>query len=162
MILYLDSSPLVKLFVAERSSETVHDLVHKADVVTTSRVAYPEACAAFARRWRDGRLSQHEYSAAREALKDQWKDFGAVELAELHAGELTMKHSLRGFDSVHLAAVLEVRDQAAGIPLIFCTFDTFQAAAARAEQLTVVPEDGANRANRDQFHGRKPKGASRH
>jgi predicted nucleic acid-binding protein len=139
VILYLDSSALVKLFVFEQASDKVHAYVMEAEAIATSRVAYSEACAAFARRRHEDRLSQEEYSAAKEALRNQWPSFGAVELAEFKAGELAMKHNLRGFDAIHLAAALELHAKTNRVPVIFCTFDTLQAKAARAERLTVVP-----------------------
>ena len=50
VILYLDTSSLVKIYVAEQGSKDVQALVAQATVVATSRVAYPEMRAAFARR----------------------------------------------------------------------------------------------------------------
>lgn len=139
MILYLDSSALVKLYVLEPATDTVEEMVAEADSVATSRIAYVEACAALARRRRERYLSQQAFAAAHKGLSDQWHDFAAVELDELKAGELAIKHGLRGFDAVHLAAALEVRAAAGGIPILFCSFDKTQATAARAENFSVVP-----------------------
>lgn len=41
MIPYLDTSSLVKLYIAEAHSELVQDWVEEAEAVATSRVAYP-------------------------------------------------------------------------------------------------------------------------
>ena len=49
LILYLDTSALVKLYVRERGSARVRAQVGKADAIATSVVAYAEARAAFAR-----------------------------------------------------------------------------------------------------------------
>lgn len=49
MILYLDTSSLVKLYIAEAHSELVQDWVGEAEAVATSRVAYPEALLKAAR-----------------------------------------------------------------------------------------------------------------
>ena len=54
MILYLDTSSLVKLYLDEIHSEAVHRWAQEAEVLATSRVAYPETFAALARRWREG------------------------------------------------------------------------------------------------------------
>ena len=137
MILYLDSSALVKLYVLEPATDTVEAMVAEADSIATSRIAYVEACAALARRKRH--LTQEAFAAAYKALSDQWRHFAAVELDELKAGALAAKHGLRGFDAVHLAAALEVRASAGAIPILFCSFDQTQAAAARAENFSVVP-----------------------
>jgi uncharacterized protein with PIN domain len=54
--LYLDTSSLVKLDVAETGSEVVQQLVGEAHVVATSIVAYAETRAALARLRREGVL----------------------------------------------------------------------------------------------------------
>jgi len=40
MIVYIDTSNLVKLYVEESSSEKINDMIHNATVVSTSKVAY--------------------------------------------------------------------------------------------------------------------------
>lgn len=57
MNLYLDTSGLVKLYVQEAASADVPRYVEAAGVVATSRVAYPGAGAALARRTREGHLT---------------------------------------------------------------------------------------------------------
>ena len=54
MMLYLDTSALVQLYVDEKKSKTVKQAVHQADAVATSLLAYTEARAAFARSRREG------------------------------------------------------------------------------------------------------------
>jgi predicted nucleic acid-binding protein len=61
MILYLDTSALVKLYVEEPGSRTVRALLERAQVVSTSRVAYVEMRAGLARKLRQGELSEEEY-----------------------------------------------------------------------------------------------------
>ena len=53
MTLYLDTSSLVKLYVAEPGSDAVRKLVSQATVVATAGIAYPETRAALARRRRE-------------------------------------------------------------------------------------------------------------
>jgi len=138
MIVYLDSSALVKLFVRESASDLVQQRCDAADAVVTSRVAFAEACAAFARRRAERRLGAAEVRALRQALADAWRRLAVVEVNEVAAGDLALKHTLRGFDAVHLAAALEVSAHAGGVPLSFCSFDDRQLPAARAEGLEVV------------------------
>ena len=57
MILYLDTSALVKLYVEEVDSEKVTTWVGDAYAVATSLIAYVEARAAFARGWQEGVLT---------------------------------------------------------------------------------------------------------
>ena len=60
MILYLDTSSLVKLYVEEGGSEEVRRDIHQASLVATSCVAYAEARAALARQHREGGLRTAE------------------------------------------------------------------------------------------------------
>ena len=147
MILYLDSSALVKLFIAEQGSPSVHAWVARADSVATSRIAYAEACAAFARRYAERRLSRKEFAAARAALSAQWPTFAAVEIDEFKAGELAITHNLRGFDAVHLVAALEIRKAVSAVPLLFCSYDQRQMVAARAEGLPIAEGTANNSAS---------------
>lgn len=56
MILFLNTSALVKLYVEGAHSVTVREWVDEAEVVATCRVAYPEAVSALSRRMRAGDL----------------------------------------------------------------------------------------------------------
>jgi uncharacterized protein with PIN domain len=49
MILYLDTSAPVKLFVEETHSDRVRQAVSAGQLTVTHAIAYVEACAAFAR-----------------------------------------------------------------------------------------------------------------
>ena len=139
MILYLDSSAIVKLFVSEVFSDEVQQLFGKAQAKATSRVAYVEVCSAFARRFRGGFLTKANYETAFQELTQEWPNFGIYDLDELPAGRMALKHGLRGFDAVHLAAALEARADAGTIHFQFCSFDKRQIVAARAEKLAVFP-----------------------
>jgi len=46
LILYLDASSLVKLYVEEAYSNTVRDWAEEAEIIATCRVAYPETISA--------------------------------------------------------------------------------------------------------------------
>jgi predicted nucleic acid-binding protein len=61
MILYLDTSALAKLYVEEPGSQAVRAFLERAQVVSTSRVAYVKMRAGLARKLRQGELRQKEY-----------------------------------------------------------------------------------------------------
>ena len=69
MILYLDTSSLVKLYVEEPGSPGVRAIVDEAEVVATSVVACAEAAAAFARRKRERGTSAPTAHARSESPK---------------------------------------------------------------------------------------------
>ncbi|MBI2895340.1 MAG: type II toxin-antitoxin system VapC family toxin [Deltaproteobacteria bacterium] len=133
MILYLDTSALVKLYVRERGRALVRKAVAAATQVATSRVAYPEARAAFARRRREGALAER---ALRRVVADLDRDLPSLVVVEApadvarRAGDLAQAHALRGFDAIHLACALELAR--AGADTAFLAFDARLAAAARS------------------------------
>jgi predicted nucleic acid-binding protein len=138
LILYLDSSSLVKLFFAEAGSNEVRTLVASASVVATSRVALPEAAAGLARLGRERVLDAEGVVSRLSALHQQWQGFVSIEINETRAAKLAVKHGLRGFDSVHLAAALDLREGAGpGADLRFSSFDRRLNAAAASEGLEV-------------------------
>lgn len=135
MTLYLDTSSLVKLYVTETGSDAVRELVDGADIVATAAIAYPEARAAFARRRREGGLPSKAFAAVRRALDEDWPRYLAVDVTAAlcrDAGDLAERHGLRGYDSVHLAAYLEVARAAGANTVRFSCFDDRLTVAARA------------------------------
>ena len=141
MILYLDTSSLIKLYLDEDHSDLVHQWADQAEVLCTSRVAYPEAVAAMARRWRQGDLDDEAFDAARQTLADDWPGFGAVDLNEEAAAELAARLALRGFDAIHLAAAVEIAAGSGVVPAFFTSFDEQLNRAARAEGLAALDAD---------------------
>jgi uncharacterized protein len=61
MIVYLDTSSLVKVYVDEAGSRGIVELIDKAMAAATSMVAYAESRAAFARRMREGAFTKKDY-----------------------------------------------------------------------------------------------------
>ena len=111
MILFLDTSALVKLYITEAQSQTVHAAVGRADMVAVCRIAWAEACAAMARRARETPVDDASISAARQALRQDWPHFFIVEVSQAvveRAGDFAETFALRGYDSVHLAAACEI------------------------------------------------------
>jgi predicted nucleic acid-binding protein len=138
MILYLDTSSLVKLYFEEAHSDETRQRCEKAEIIATSVVAFPEAVAAFARRRRDGDLDESTFEQVRGQLAADWPNYAVVEVDELAAGELAAEHPLRGFDAIHLAAALTLHhDASAGAEMSFSSFDRQQLAAAEAMGLSI-------------------------
>lgn len=135
MTLYLDTSSLVKLYVAEPETVAVRQLVAEADVVATAAIAYPEARAALARRRREGSLPTRVFRIARRALDADWPRYLAIDVTGplcRNAGDLAERYGLRGYDSVHLAAYLSVAQAAGPADVQFSCYDDRLTAAARS------------------------------
>ena len=111
MILYLDTSSLLKLYLEEPGTNEVQSRLERADVVATSVIAYPEAHAALARRHRQGALTKTEFNAVMEDFRDTWYRFLAVILSTpvyMRAGTLALTYGLRGMDGIHIASCVEL------------------------------------------------------
>ncbi len=140
MRLYLDTSALVKLYVEEEGSPLVRKVVAEADTVATSIIGYVEARAAFARRHRERTISVPDY---RRVIRDFESDWGrylilqATDALIRRAGRFTETHSLRAYDSIHLASAIILRQRLAE-PLSFASWDSQLQAAARREGLDLV------------------------
>jgi uncharacterized protein len=80
LILYLDTSSLIKLYVEESGSSEVEKLVAGASLVCTSVVAYPEARSALARLCREGALTAEEHALTKADLQEDWPRYLALEV----------------------------------------------------------------------------------
>lgn len=109
---YLDTSALVKGYAYETGSNWVQGLLHtpQTHVFYTVRLAGPEMIAALYRKVRTRELSPAIAARLAQDFKTDWKRrYRILEIdAEIgdRAMELAEKHSLRGYDAVHLAAAL--------------------------------------------------------
>ncbi len=104
-----DSSALVKLVLDEVGSDTAAALWNASDAALSSRLAYPEVCAALAAAERNHDLTAPEAAAAGSDWELFWGSMRPVELSadvERVAGSLAATHQLRGADAVHLASAL--------------------------------------------------------
>jgi uncharacterized protein len=133
VILYLDTSSLVKIYLEEAHSDLVRDWVEAAEAVATSRVAFPEALSAFTRRREEGDLTAQGFELLQETLESDWSSFLLLPLKERRAGALAVKHLLRGFDAVHLAAAVELHELLQSDSVLFSAFDNKLLRAARTE-----------------------------
>jgi len=139
MILYCDTSALIKRYVMESGTDIVDAAWNEASVVSTSVVAYAEGLAAFHRRHREGYLSQKELKTVSDRFRN---DFSRIVLVpvdrHLHPAinDLLRKYSLRGFDVIHLASVLIFSDDSEDIQ--FACFDGNLSKAAAKEGIRTL------------------------
>ena len=83
---------------------------------TTPRRVRGAVRSAFARREREGSFSTERHDRAAQLLGRDFRDFYLSRPVTgpiiAHAGELVREHALRAYDAVHLAAALELREEA--------------------------------------------------
>lgn len=139
MNLYLETSSLVKLYVAEESSDTVRTALSQVDTVGTSRVTYVEARAAIARKLREENITKEEHRRSVGDLENEWGTYVVLDLTDWvarKAGEMADKHALRGFDAIHLASAMAFHNSM-GTPVLFLCADRKLTLAARTEGLKI-------------------------
>jgi len=135
MILYLDTSALVKLYVDEEGSEAVREACARAHIIPTSRLAHVETRAAFARAYHEKWIRKERYQTMLEDFYQDWESYFVLEITEdlvRQAGDLAERHQLRALDAIHLASALLVRDQTQREAQFFC-FDHKLRRAAKKE-----------------------------
>jgi predicted nucleic acid-binding protein len=137
VILYLETSNLVKLYVKEVGSEEVRKSVSESDAVAASIVSYVEARAAFARKVREKALAALSYQTIKADLERDWDSLFVLNLTEVlirQAASLSEEHGLRGHGAIHLASALALKTAVAG-DVVFSSADEKLCEAARAEGL---------------------------
>ncbi len=132
MILFLDSSALVKIYLEEEETPIVMAALQEAKRVVVSTLAMPEAVSAFARKASQGDLTEAEAQQAFKNLLGDWEDLERIEVNDWIAKEAavyTRSKGLRGADAVHLATCARVSRERRGVR--FLAFDEVLNAAAK-------------------------------
>lgn len=125
MILYLDASALVKLYVVEPDSRETTALAERAQVLATSLISRAEVASAMAKAVRLRVLTPTAGRKAHKIFAAQWTDFLRVQLTEAlvaRAESVAWDFGLRGYDAVQLASALTFQE-AVGEPVTLATFD---------------------------------------
>lgn len=125
MILFCDTSALVKLYIAEPESDALKAHLLEAEAVAVCRIAWAEAHAALSRRAREVPEDAATIEQAKAALAEDWSHYVILEINQSlveRAGEYADMFALRGYDSIQLAAAFEA-GRIAQTPILFACFD---------------------------------------
>lgn len=132
-VVYLDTSALAKLYVQEEGDERVMAAIEKTQAVVTSVITYTEVRAVFARRLRDGEVTEAEHMQMVARFDEDWEGVNEVDVMPRVyrlAGSLVVAHPrLRAMDALHMASALEAK---AHTELVFVTFDADLEAVAKS------------------------------
>jgi predicted nucleic acid-binding protein len=131
---------LIKLLVDEPGAEEARSAYSKADGIRTTSIAHVEATAALTRMRKGKRLTSTQLNHALDDLEGVWRGiFSHAVTDELltKASKSARAHSLRAYDSVHLAGALSF---AAGEKLEFACWDKELREAAKKHGLALVPQ----------------------
>jgi predicted nucleic acid-binding protein len=141
VIVYFDTSALVKRYLVEEGSTAIEALWNATTRAVASEILYDEMAATFARKKREVPADADSIDKARATFRAEWLSMRRVAVGDdVHArvDELLARHPLRGADAIHLASALLVRD-ALQQPVTFACADQKLVTAARAEGLSVAP-----------------------
>jgi predicted nucleic acid-binding protein len=110
-----------------------------------SDIGAVEVIASLARRGREGSGLSSEFAAAihhfQADFEGRWVEVRTTHLLLAKARAYAIKHFLRGYDAVHLAAAInadEALRASRDVSLVFVSSDKLPNTAARAEGLRVV------------------------
>jgi len=138
MILFCDTSALLKFYITEPESVTLKALVREAEAVVVCRIAWAEAFAALSRRAREAPEDAATIEQAKAALAVDWPHFVVLEIDQTlveKAGEYADTFALRGYDSIQLAAAAEAA-RISQTSIFFACFDTRLNKAAKLLGMT--------------------------
>lgn len=137
MIVYFDTSAVVKLLVEEDGADLARRVWAAADVVAFSLLVEPETRAALAAAARQRRIDARQAHTAKSELSWRLVRGARIEVTGVicaHAGDLAERHALRGYDAVHLASAM-----AAAPDLMLASWDRDLRSAAETEGLGLIP-----------------------
>jgi predicted nucleic acid-binding protein len=137
VIVYLDTSAFVKLVLEEDRALEARAWFDEARPAISSAITYPEACAALARRAREGEASGARLQRWVAELDARWRQVASIRVDSNLAGRLALRHALRGMDAIHVAAAVHVHERLlhheAHEELLFAAFDQRLLEAAERE-----------------------------
>lgn len=140
MILYCDTSALIKRYVEERGTADIDRLWENASVISTSVVAFAETISAFSRKSREGLLTKAEFSRILKKFRADYEHLILVPISGDLNGtieRLARRHSLRGLDLIHLASAMVFAGQKTP-KIVFACFDSLLNRAAAKEGIEVA------------------------
>jgi len=143
-MIYIDSSALVKRYVAEPGSESIDRLLAEHPYAATSRLAYPEILSALNRKRILGEFSSRVFGDLLKAFESDWGKLFVLELDDSLLPTIRQtirKHSIRGADAVHLASAMWLRSTLKE-DVIFACSDRKLLDAARGERLVAFEPVG--------------------
>ena len=143
MILYLDTSALVKRYISELGTPEVEGAIASAEIVGTSIISRAETAAALAKAVRMETLTSEEADSALQVFRSEWPNLVRIQATEMliaRADTLAFQLGLRGYDAVHLASALLWKDSL-DEDVQMATFDLQLWEAAGQSSLVIFPDD---------------------
>ena len=142
MILYLDTSALVKRYVVEPGSKDVNALIEQAEAVGSAILTQVEMASALAKAVRMNWVDAKDAKNAWQDFLSQWPFFARLAVTPAlveRASRLVWDYSLRGSDATHLATALLWQDTLE-MPVTLATYDRGLWLAGQKAGMAVWPQ----------------------
>jgi predicted nucleic acid-binding protein len=137
MILFFDTSALIKRYISEAGSNKVDELFEIAENIIVSPVTKIETHSTIKRLLTTNLISEEDYKTVKSNLDTDFKYFTVVSLnekIEKEAIKLIEKYQLKTLDSIQLASVIYRKIDISG----FIVSDVKLKNAAEAENIEVI------------------------
>ena len=141
MILYLDTSALVKRHIQEMGTNDVISWMRAAQTIGMSVITRAEAAAAFARMVRMSVIDKPTAESLLSEFRQHWPQYIRLRVTEItiaRADAMAWEMGLRGYDAVHLASAV-MWQEALQEPVTMVTYDRQLWEAAAQIGLRVLP-----------------------
>jgi predicted nucleic acid-binding protein len=146
MIVYIDTSALVKRYIQEANSGDVVTLLDQADLAGTILLTRVEMASVFSKAVRMKWLNLQTSEEAWQDFLVHWRSFSRLALTQPlteRASRLVWEYSLRAYDAAHLAAAL-LWQETLETPVTLATHDRELWQAGQKAGLLVWPENLAS------------------
>jgi predicted nucleic acid-binding protein len=147
MIVYFDTSALVKAYVEEAGSRQVHAILdYPANSFGSAIITEVEMAAALQKAIRLYNAAEYSMAESWQDFLDDWSAFTHLEVSDFlvkRASRIAFEYRLRGYDSLHLAAARMWQEKLRS-PITLATYDRDLWLAGRQAGMQVWPEETGN------------------
>ena len=146
MIIYFDTSALLKKYFKEDYTDDVIGLWKESTSIITSNITYAESMASINRKKTEAGANKNIIKKIIKSFNADWDSFIKVNVNDdLNSiiARLTRDHPLRGFDAIHLASAMIMSENIHDNYLFAC-FDKKLLGAAKKEGLKIFPDSLRN------------------
>jgi predicted nucleic acid-binding protein len=143
MIIYIDTSALVKRFVEESGTNEVNQLISSADIVGSSLLTQVEMLSAIGKASRMRWINKDSAEIAMQDFLIQWEYFTRLYITPTliaRSARLAWELGLRGYDATHLASALNWQETLE-TDVLLATYDKELWTAAIKSGLKIWPDN---------------------
>lgn len=137
MILFFDTSALIKRYISERGSDKVDELFDRATQIFVSAITKTESHSTLRRLRSENYLSRKEYNAIKTNIEEDFQYFVVIPfIYEIESSAITLieQHQLKSLDSIQLSTALYCKS----IIDHLVAADTRLLKSAKAEKLKTI------------------------